>query len=102
MRASSPSHSPTPGARARCAAHRRNRRQTEWHRRLHFCGTAILMGSGFGRLLPLPLLTPLAFEATFFATLLFPLAGVPGNWRSRTPMLAGHRRGETAARRRLH
>ncbi|MEO7813967.1 MAG: hypothetical protein ABIR87_00810 [Sphingomicrobium sp.] len=52
------------------------RKRTEWHRRLHFCGTAMLMGPGFGRLLPLPLLAPWAFEATFVATMLFPLAGV--------------------------
>lgn len=52
------------------------RRRTEWHRRLHFCGTALLMGPGFGRLLPMPLLTPLAFEATFAALMVFPLAGV--------------------------
>jgi len=53
-----------------------NRRRTEWHRRLHYCGTALLMGPGFGRLLPLPLLTPYAFEATFAALMLFPLAGL--------------------------
>ena len=57
------------------------RRRTEWHRRLHFCGTALLMGPGFGRLLPMPLLPPYAFEATFAALMLFPLAGVFADWR---------------------
>ena len=57
------------------------RRRTEWHRRLHFCGTALLMGPGFGRLLPLPLLTPWSFEANFAAVMLFPIAGVIADWR---------------------
>ncbi|MEO5640652.1 MAG: hypothetical protein ABIQ98_02670 [Sphingomicrobium sp.] len=52
------------------------RRRTDWHRRLHFCGMSMLLGPAFGRLLPLPLLTPYAWEATFAASLLFPLAGV--------------------------
>jgi hypothetical protein len=51
------------------------RRKTEWHRRLHFCGMAILLAPAFGRLLPMPLLQPWAWEASFAATLLFPLAG---------------------------
>ena len=52
------------------------RRQTEWHRRLHFCGMTILLAPAFGRLLPLPLLQPWAWEAAYAATLLFPIAGV--------------------------
>lgn len=51
------------------------RRSTAWHRRLHFCGMAILLGPAFGRLLPLPLLQPWAWEATLAASILFPIAG---------------------------
>ena len=51
------------------------RRRTDWHRRLHFCGMALLLAPAFGRLLPLPLMQPWAWEATFAVTLLFPLAG---------------------------
>ncbi len=52
------------------------RRRTDWHRRLHFCGTALLIGPGFGRLLPMPLMTPWAWEATFAAVMIFPAAGM--------------------------
>ena len=52
------------------------RRRTDWHRRLHYCGMSLLLGPAFGRLLPLPLLQPWAFEATFAATLIRPLVGV--------------------------
>ena len=52
------------------------RRRTEWHRRLHFCGMSLLLGPAFGRLLPLPLLQPLAWEASFAACLWFPFAGM--------------------------
>jgi hypothetical protein len=51
------------------------RRHTQWHRRLHFCGMSMLLGPGFGRLLPMPLLAPWAWEATFAASMLFPIAG---------------------------
>jgi hypothetical protein len=49
------------------------RRRTEWHRRLHFCGMAMLLAPAFGRLLPLPLLQPWAWEASFAASLAFPI-----------------------------
>ncbi len=52
------------------------RRYTDWHRRLHFCGMSLLLGPAFGRMLPLPFLTPWAYEATFAATMVFPLAGI--------------------------
>lgn len=54
----------------------RLRRRTDWHRRLHFCGMSLLLGPGFGRLLPMPLLQPWAFEATFVASMIFPALGV--------------------------
>jgi hypothetical protein len=52
------------------------RRSTPWHQRLHYSAMAILLGPALGRLLPLPLLIPWAWEATFVATLIFPLIGV--------------------------
>ncbi len=57
------------------------RRQTQWHRRLHFCGMAMLLGPGFGRLLPMPLLPPLAWEATFAASMVFPILGIRSDVR---------------------
>jgi len=57
------------------------RRRTEWHRRLHLCGMAMLMGPGFGRLLPMPLLQPWAWEASFAAGMIFPIAGVVSDLR---------------------
>jgi len=52
------------------------RRQTEWHRRLHYCGMSMLMTPGIARLLPLPLLIPWTWEASFAACLIFPLVGI--------------------------
>lgn len=52
------------------------RGRTQWHRRLMFCGMAILLGPGFGRLLPMPLMIPYAGWGVFAAIILFPLAGM--------------------------
>ncbi|MBX9797793.1 hypothetical protein [Sphingomonas sp.] len=57
------------------------RRHSDWHRRLNFCAMTLLLGPGFGRLLPMPLLTPYAFEAAFFAGLIFPAAGMVADIR---------------------
>ncbi len=52
------------------------RRRTDWHRRLHYCAMSLLLGPAFGRLLPLPLLSPWAFEATFVALMMFPAIAI--------------------------
>ena len=57
------------------------RRQTDWHRRLHHCGMSLLTGPGFGRLLPMPLLAPWAYEVTFAAAMIFPIIGVVADLR---------------------
>lgn len=59
----------------------RLRRRTQWHRRLMFCGMAILMGPGIGRLIPMPLLIPYAGWAVFAVVILFPIAGIARDLR---------------------
>lgn len=52
------------------------RRRTQWHRRLMFCAMTPLLGPGFGRLLPMPLMIPWAEWGVFAAIMLFPSAGM--------------------------
>lgn len=52
------------------------RKQTDWHLRLQVGAFTALMGPGFGRLLPMPLLPPYAFEAAALASLIFPVIGI--------------------------
>lgn len=53
----------------------RLRRQSDWHKRLHICGMAAIIGPGFGRILPMPLMGAYAFDIAVLAGLIFPLAG---------------------------
>jgi len=57
------------------------RRETDWHARLQICAMVLLTGPAFGRLLPMPLLIPYAFEAAGIATTVFLFAGMIRDWR---------------------
>lgn len=57
------------------------RKRTDWHARLHICGMAMIIGPAFGRLLPMPLLIPYAFETAVVAGAMFPVAGAIRDWR---------------------
>jgi hypothetical protein len=52
------------------------RKQTDWHARLQIGSFTLLMGPGFGRLLPMPLLPPYAFEIAGLVALIFPAIGI--------------------------
>ncbi len=52
------------------------RKRTDWHARLHICGMTMIMGPAFGRMLPVPLLIPYAFEVTGLFAALFIAAGM--------------------------
>ena len=54
----------------------RMRKRTDWHRRLMMSAMASLMGPGFGRLLPTPLLVPWAWEIVSSVGMVFVLAGM--------------------------
>ncbi len=57
------------------------RADTGWHRRLNYCGMALLVGPGIGRLLPMPLLIPYAYQTAFAVVLLLPVIGIFADWR---------------------
>ena len=59
----------------------RMRKRTDWHMRLHICAMAAIIGPAFGRLLPMPLLIPNAFEIAVLAGLIFPAVGIARDLR---------------------
>ncbi|NML06343.1 hypothetical protein [Sphingomonas sp. G-3-2-10] len=53
-----------------------NRRRTAWHRRLIYCGMAVLTAPAFGRLLPAPLMIPNVGWGVFAAIMIWPVVGI--------------------------
>lgn len=58
------------------------RKHSAWHTRLHVAGFAFLLGPGFGRLLPSPLLMPYAFEISAAAGVIFVFVAMARDWRA--------------------
>jgi hypothetical protein len=58
------------------------RKRTDWHMRLQVCAFAMLTGPGFGRLLPMPFLSPYAFEAASVPAVLFIVFGMVRDGRA--------------------
>lgn len=58
------------------------RAKPDWHSRLQVSSFVLLMGPGFGRLFPMPLLPPYAHEIAGLAALVFPIAGMFYDWRA--------------------
>lgn len=54
----------------------RRRRDPDWHKRLHICATIAIIGPGLGRILPMPLMGPYAFDIVVAVSLLFPFVGM--------------------------
>jgi hypothetical protein len=52
------------------------RKRSDWHRRLMLCAMAAITGPGFGRLLPMPLLIPWAWEISNMIGMIFIFAGM--------------------------
>lgn len=52
------------------------RHRPDWHSRLQVSSFVLLMGPGFGRLLPMPLLPPYAFEIAGLVAIIFPIFGI--------------------------
>ncbi|MDE2435832.1 MAG: hypothetical protein KGM49_06200 [Sphingomonadales bacterium] len=52
------------------------RRRTDWHVRLHICAMSAIMAPAFGRMLPMPLLVPYAFETSVLFGMVFVVAGM--------------------------
>ena len=57
------------------------RKRTDWHMRLQISAMAALLGPGFGRLLPMPLMIPWSFEIAGLLGLIFPAIGALRDWR---------------------
>lgn len=57
------------------------RRRTDWHRRLHMSAMIALLGPGFGRLLPMPLLIPWSYQIANLPGLAFLVAGMIADYR---------------------